>query len=58
MPGERIGRRKFLRRGAALGVSTSAGFLSWCAVIGVNLLVFPQDQLLAADAGSHDRQTP
>ena len=49
MTDERISRRKFLRRGAALGVSISAlaGFLSWCAVTGVDLLVFPQDQLFS-----------
>ena len=61
---ERISRRKFLRHGAALGVSISAlaGFLSWCAVTWVCPLVFPQDQLssgqLLAAAASYDRQTP
>lgn len=60
---ERIGRRKFLRRGAALGVSISAlaGFLSWYAVTGVNPLDFPQDRLFSRQllaAASYDRQTP
>jgi hypothetical protein len=50
-------------RGAALGVSISAlaGFLSWCAVTGVDPLVFPQDRLFSRQllaAGSYDRQTP
>ena len=63
VPDERIGRFTFSRR-AALGVSISAlaGFLSWCAVTGANLLVFPQDQMfskqLHAAAASYDRQTP
>lgn len=45
-------------RGVALVVSIDAmtRFLSWCAVIGVDLLVFPQKPLLAA--ASHTRQTP
>jgi hypothetical protein len=64
VPDERIGRFTFSRHGAALGVSLSAlaGFLSWCAVTGVNLLVFPQDQMISkqlhAAAASYDRQTP
>lgn len=51
-------------RGAALWVSKSAlvGFLSWCAAIGVDLLVLPQDQLfskqLLVAAASYDWQTP
>jgi hypothetical protein len=64
VPDERIGRFTFSRRGAALGASLSAlaGFVSWCAVTGANLLVFPQDQMfskqLHAAAASYDRQTP
>ena len=64
MHDECIARRKFLRRGAPLGVSISAlaGSLSRCAVTRVNPLVFTQDQLfsrqlLVADAASYDRQT-
>ena len=60
---ERIGRRKFFRRGTALGVSISplAGFLAWYAVTAVNPLVFAQDRLFSKQllaAASYDRQTP
>lgn len=64
LPDERIGRCRFSRRGVAIGVSLSAlaGFVSWCAVTGVNLLAFPQDQMFSkqphAAAASYYRQTP
>jgi hypothetical protein len=50
-------------RGAALGVAISAlaGFLSWCAVFGINLLVLQQDQTFSTQllaAARYDGQTP